>query len=243
MCGRYTLSSDAYLKFMGLLGLKTDDQVPSRFNIAPMQPVAVIRVKGSDQDQVMLPDTPLPGKEMALMQWGLVPSWAKEMSVGRPLINARSETIADKPSFRSSFRRRKCLVPASGFYEWKRGGASPVPYHVSLPGQQPFAFAAIWEVWMGPHGDDWWETVCLVTKPAIPSMKPVHHRSPVIIDPVDYDRWLMPCDPPDREIFKRLSTLTEQELRLQEVSGYVNNVRHDGAECIAPAQGSQFDLF
>jgi len=244
MCGRYSLSSDAYDNFLQLLGIADGGMAaPDRYNIAPMQPVPVVRLKGSDRDRVLIANQELPEREIALMQWGLVPAWAKEMPKNRPLINARSETIADKPSFRGPFRRRKCLVPADGFYEWKRGRASPAPYHCCLPDRAPFAFAAIWDIWMGPHGEDWLESVSLVTKAATPLMTPVHHRSPVIVDPADYDLWLRPNDPPARTIFQRLGTDTESRLRLSPVDGYVNNARHDGAACIAPARGSQFDLF
>jgi putative SOS response-associated peptidase YedK len=243
MCGRYSLSSEAYEEFLALLTGIQSGAAPSRFNIAPMQPIPVIRLKGSDQDQVIMPDQDMPAKEVALMQWGLVPHWAKEMTKTRPLINARSETIADKPSFRGPFRRRKCLVPADGFYEWKRSGASPVPYYCCLPKGKAFAFAGIWEIWMGPHGEDWLETVSLVTKAAIQPMKKIHHRSPVIVDAEDYDLWLRPQDPPDREIFSKLSTRSDAALKIYEVSGYVNNVRHDGPECIRPAKGSQYDMF
>lgn len=247
MCGRYSLTSESYNQFLEFYDsgypFRVPQNVPSRFNIAPAQPIAVLRLKGSDLDQPIRPDQALPDKEVTLMRWGLIPAWAKEMPEGRPLINARSETIAGKPSFRSSFRRRKCLVPADGFYEWKRGGASPLPFHAALPDKKPFAFAAIWEIWMGPSGEDWLETVCLVTKDASTQMKPVHHRSPVIVDPEDYDLWLRPADPPDAKIFAKLSTRTDNQLRLHPVSGYVNNVRHNGAQCIEAARGSQFDLF
>lgn len=243
MCGRYSLSSRAYQAFLANVNRALRDRAPDRFNIAPLQPVPVIRLQGSDRDQTILPDQPLPPREVALMQWGLIPGWAKEMRRNSPLINARSETVADKPSFRASFRRRKCLVPADGFYEWKRGGASPVPHYCHLPGGQAFAFAGIWDVWMGPHGEDWLETLALVTKAATPLMKPVHHRSPVILDPADYDRWLRPADPPDRRVFDDLATETESALRLYEVSAFVNNARHDSAACIEPARGSQFSLF
>ncbi|MCF6216595.1 MAG: SOS response-associated peptidase [Emcibacter sp.] len=254
MCGRYALTRTAYEKFLESMavghGRSAVVQVPDRYNIAPAQPIAVIRLKGSDRDQPILPDEPLPQKEAVLMRWGLVPSWAKEMTLGRPMINARSETIAAKPSFRGPFRRRKCLVPASGFYEWRRArtpGAASVPYYSRLPKDhvdgRAFAFAGIWEIWMGPHGEDWLETVSLITKPAIPLMKVIHHRSPVIVDPEDYDLWLRPMDPLDPEIFRRLSARTEADLRLYEVSPYVNNVRNDGPQSIEAAKGRQYDLF
>lgn len=242
MCGRYSLTSRAYEEFIERLGAHFDTpggaQAPDRYNIAPLQPVPVIRLKGSDRDQPIIAGAALPDKEIALMRWGLVPHWAKEMSKSRPLINGRSETIAEKPSFRGPFRRRKCLVPASGFYEWKRARAkqstAPVPHYFSLENHTPFAFAGIWEIWMGPHGEDWLETVSLITKAASPLMKPIHHRSPVIVDPTDYNLWLRPHDPPDPEIFSELSTTIEGSIRMTEVSGYVNNARHEGPQCIAP---------
>jgi len=254
MCGRYALTQAAYEKFLESMAVghrrSAAIQPPDRFNIAPAQPILVIRLKGSDRDQPIMPEGPLPQKEAALMRWGLVPSWAKEMSLGRPMINARSETIAVKPSFRGPFRRRKCLVPASGFYEWKRAktpGAAPVPYYSCLPKDhnagRAFAFAGIWEIWMGPHGEDWLETVSLITKAATPLMKKIHHRSPVIVDPEDYDLWLRPMDPPDPEVFRRMSVKTEADLRLCEVSPYVNNVRNDGPQSIEAIKGRQYDLF
>ena len=159
------------------------------------------------------------------------------------MINARSETIAGKPSFRGPFRRRKCLVPADGFYEWKRGGTSPIPYHLCLQDHTPFTFAAIWEAWTGPAGEDWLETVSLVTKPANGIVKKIHHRSPVIISPEDYDLWLRPADPPDRDIFSKLNTDIDQKLEMYEVSPYVNSARNDGEQCIKPATKDQFKLF
>lgn len=246
MCGRYSLSAGSYEKYLDYIewhggNLGKLIKPPSRFNIAPGQPVPVIRLKGSDLDQAIIPDKPLPNKEMALMQWGLVPAWAKELP--RPMFNARSETVADKPSFRGPFRRRKCLIPADGFYEWQRCGGTPVPYYFSLAERAPFAFAALWEIWMGPGSENWLETVALITKAANPLMKPIHARSPVIVDVADYDLWLRPSDPPDRDIFRKLGVKTETGLRLCEVSDYVNNARHDDEECLTPAKGSQISLF
>ncbi|WP_417319353.1 SOS response-associated peptidase [Emcibacter sp.] len=246
MCGRYSLARDAYKRFLEFLGFPPGQDenkfpVPSRFNIAPLQPVPVIRLSGSDRDQAILPDQPLPPKEVALMRWGLVPGWAKELQKGKPLINARSETVADKPSFRSPFRRRRCLLPADGFYEWKRSGTSPVPYHICLPDHAPFAFAGIWEIWMGPHGDDWLETVSIVTKPARGKIRELHNRMPVIPHPDEYDLWLRPSDPPDRHIFDKLSTALEEQFDYYRVSPYVNSARHDGPDCRKPATGPEED--
>ncbi|WP_138379101.1 SOS response-associated peptidase [Luteithermobacter gelatinilyticus] len=248
MCGRYALSSESYRKFLEFLKLGQSFPLPSRFNIAPLQPVAVIRLKGADRDQPILPDAPLPEKEAALMRWGLVPGWAKELKQGRLLINARRETIADKPSFRGPFRRRRCLVPADGYYEWRNTGATRTPYFIHLPDREVFAFAGIWDVWMGPHGEDWLETVSIVTRPSHGILKQLHPRMPVVLAPEDYDLWLRPSDPPDREIFARLSPIREERLMAYEVSRYVNNVRHEGPGCIAPVgtverSESQLDLF
>ncbi|WP_321389139.1 SOS response-associated peptidase [Emcibacter sp.] len=241
MCGRYSLASDAYKKFLEFMGLSDNSRVPSRFNVAPLQPIPVIRLSGSDRDQAIRPESPLPAKEVALMRWGLVPNWAKELQKGKPLINARSETIADKPSFRSPFRRRRCLIPADGFYEWKKSGASPVPYHICLPDHAPFAFAGIWEIWMGPHGEDWLETVSIVTKPATGKIRDIHNRMPVMPHPDDYDLWLRPADPPDRHIFDKLSTALEDRFGYYRVSPYVNSARHDGPVCREPATDPEED--
>ena len=243
MCGRFSLSAEAFNQFAEFKDQDLGPQVPSRFNIAPSQPVAVIRLKGSDVDQSIIPDEPLPSREGVLMRWGLIPHFAKEIKTDRPLINARSETIADKPSFRGPFRRRKCLVPADGFFEWKRDGASPIPYHICLPDKEPFTFAAIWEAWTGPSGEDWLETVSLITKPATRIMKKIHHRSPVIIAPEDYNLWLRPLDPPDRQIFNKLSQDMDEKLEIYEVSSFVNSARNDGEQCIKPAMRDQFALF
>lgn len=243
MCGRYSLSSESYNSFIEFMDMGYPFKVPSRFNIAPTQPVAVIRLSGSDIDQPIYPDGILPKKEGALMRWGLIPHFAKEINTDRPMINARSETIAVKPSFRGPFRRRKCLIPADGFYEWKRGGASPIPHHICLPDHSPFTFGAIWEAWTGPAGEDWIETVAIITKPSRGRMKKLHHRSPLIVAPEDYDKWLRPSDPPDEAIFDNLSTKIDQKLEIYEVSPYVNNVRHDGDQCIKPATTDQFKLF
>ncbi|MCP5381504.1 MAG: SOS response-associated peptidase [Kordiimonadaceae bacterium] len=243
MCGRYSLTSDTYSNYIEFLDMGYPFQVPSRFNIAPSQPVPVIRLKGSDQDQAIIPNAALPAKEGVLMRWGLIPHFAKEIKTDRPLINARSETIADKPSFRGPFRRRKCLVPADGFYEWKRDGSSPVPHYIHLPGRKPFTFAGIWEAWTGPAGEDWLETVSLVTKPANGVVKKIHHRSPVIVEPEDHDLWLRPADPPDRDIFSKMSTTSDEQFEMYEVSPFVNNARNDSEECIRPASKDQFVLF
>ena len=243
MCGRYSLSRANFDSFIEFKNMSSSFEVPSRFNVAPSQPVAVIRLKGSDKDQAITPEAPLPKKEGALMRWGLVPHFAKEIKTDRPLINARSETIAVKPSFRGPFRRRKCLVPADGFYEWKRGGASPITHHICLPDKSPFTFAAVWEAWTGPAGEDWLETVSLITKASRGQMAKLHHRAPVIICPADHDIWLRPADPPDPAIFSRLSTEIDEKLEIYEVSPFVNNVRNDGELCIKPATTDQFKLF
>ncbi len=243
MCGRYSLSSESYNSFIEFMDMGYPFSVPSRFNVAPTQPVAVLRLKGSDIDQSINIDAPLPAKEGALMRWGLIPHFAKEIQTDRPLINARSETIDQKPSFQGPFKRRKCLIVADGYYEWKRGGASPVPYHICLPDKKPFVFAGIWQAWTGPAGEDWLETVAIITKASSGALKKIHHRAPIIICPEDYDNWLRPSDPPDMNIFKTLSNKLEKKLEIYQVNPYVNNVRHDGELCIKPATTDQFKLF
>ncbi len=187
------------------------------------------------------------------MRWGLVPGWAKELRADSPLFNARSETILHKPAFRSPFRRRKCLVPASGYYEWQKSSlGGKIPHYIQLKDRSAFVFAGIWEIWMGPAGEDWLETVTILTKKSTGYLSHIHSRSPVIIHPSDYDLWLRAQDPPDRDIFKKLNKDLDHDLMSHQVSSFVSNARNDGAVCIEPTsetvmtkkeKTNQFSLF
>lgn len=177
MCGRYSLTSPVE----AMAGLFLFDERPNlgpRFNIAPTQEVPVIRRTDAGQ------------REIALMRWGLVPSWAKEIGGSAPLINARGETVAEKPSFRSAFKKRRCLIPADGFYEWKKlESGQKQPYRIALPDDAPFGFAGIWEQWQSAQGD-MLESCAIITTLASDRIADIHPRMPVILPPDSFDDWL-----------------------------------------------------
>ena len=180
MCGLYNLShtSDEVAAYFDY---GEDAQFPARDYVAPGQPAAIVRREENDK-------TGAP--HFALVRWGFVPSWAKEVKPGKPLINARSETISEKPSFRSAYKRRRCLVPASGFYEWL--GDVPgkkQPYYVPRSDGKVVAFAGIWEHWMGQDGSEL-ESMAIITTAANEALSPIHHRMPVVIRRADFSRWL-----------------------------------------------------
>lgn len=187
MCGLYNLShsSDevaAYFDYGDTV------EFPARDYVAPGQPVAIVRHDENDRSDQ---------RHFALVRWGFVPSWAKEVKPGKPLINARAETVAEKPSFRHAFKRRRCLVPASGFYEWQ--GDVPgrkVPYYVPRADGGLVAFAGIWEHWMGPDGSEL-ESMAILTTAANTALAPIHHRMPVVIEKNDFARWLRADEAPN----------------------------------------------
>ncbi|MEM8685763.1 MAG: SOS response-associated peptidase [Pseudomonadota bacterium] len=187
MCGLYNLShsSDevaAYFDYGDTV------EFPPRDYVAPGGPVAIVRHNENDRSGA---------RRFALVRWGFVPSWAKEVKDGKPLINARAETVAEKPSFRNAYRRRRCLVPASGFYEWQ--GDVPgrkVPFYVPRADGKPLAFGGIWEHWMGPDGSEL-ESVAILTTAANAQLAAIHHRMPVVIAQGDFARWLGNEDRPD----------------------------------------------
>ena len=210
------LTPDLATRFFGL------DEVPDlppRYNIAPTQSVPVIR-EASDGS-----------RRLSMMRWGLVPSWAKD--IGDGLINSRSETINEKPSFRQAFRQRRCIVVASGFYEWSRVEGKKVPHYVKMIDVGPMPFAGIWEAWCSPDGQVM-ESCAILTTSANAAVAPIHDRMPVILHPDELGLWL------DRQVLdaERLTTLFAPypagKLEAYQVSMLVNNVAHDGPECIAP---------
>ena len=177
MCGRFVLNATPE-QLKALLNLPEAPYVEPRYNIAPSQPVALARLD---------PETKQRSFTHAL--WGLIPSWSKDPSIGAKMINARSETVAEKPSFRAAFKRRRCLVPASGFYEWQKLGAARQPYFIHMADKLPFAIAGLWEQWLSPDGTEL-QTCTLLTTSANELMEPLHDRMPVILDPADFEMWL-----------------------------------------------------
>ncbi len=216
MCGRYTLRAPMnVIAEQLLLDLQTD--LPPRYNIAPTQDVAAVW----HPEQANSP-------ELVMLQWGLIPSWAKDPAIGSRMINARSETIAQKPSFRTAFVRRRCLVLADGYYEWKKEAGGKQPYLVHMHDDQPFGFAGLWEFWEG--GPTYSCTV--ITAEANEATSNLHHRMPVILDPTNIPTWLDPSNEDKSALQELLKPYEGDNLVIDKVSKHVNNARHEDPQCV-----------
>jgi putative SOS response-associated peptidase YedK len=219
MCGRFTLRTPSNLLVQQFL-LPIDPQWHPRYNIAPTQPIAVVRLSEDGA-----------GREGVQLRWGLVPSWAKDAKIGSRMINARAETVAEKPSFRSAFKRRRCLVPADGYYEWLKTGGGKQPYFIRLLDERPFAFAGLWEYWEG-SGEGPLQTCTIITTTANERTADIHLRMPVILDEQDYEPWLDADQQDRRRLEPLLKPYDSSKMTLDPVSKYVNNVCHESPECI-----------
>ncbi|NHK28963.1 SOS response-associated peptidase [Parvularcula flava] len=240
MCGRYFLLSDSDT-IEAAFGVKPDVPPPPRYNISPGQPILIVR-----QD----PLSYAPKREVAMVQWGFIPDWAKEPTVGGagPFVNARSETVHEKASFKNAYRRRRCLVIADGFYEWQRTGKLKQPYRIDLGEPGLVAFAGLWELWQGPDGTEV-ETACMITRSAGPLMEAIHHREPVIIPPEGWDDWLH-ADERDMKVYGRWLDIDPPLWTPHPVSRDVGNVANDHAGLLdeveleeAPREPKQGQLF
>jgi putative SOS response-associated peptidase YedK len=219
MCGRFTLTAARQrLQERFALEALEPSYVPS-YNIAPGQEVMTVLNDGS--------------KRAALLRWGLVPSWAKDPGIGNRLINARAETVADKPSFRRALRQRRCLVLADGFYEWRRRGKSKQPLYIGLQQHEPFAFAGLWEVWRDAAGVTL-STCTVITTSANTLLQPVHDRMPVILPPTAEALWLeaRPVEP--EPLLALLVPYASEAMVAYPVSPLVNSPRHNSPACIVP---------
>jgi putative SOS response-associated peptidase YedK len=220
MCGRFTLFASIPV-LSKTFDAPVDGVLAPRYNIAPTQSVLVLRVpRGSDR------------REFASARWGLIPSWARDPSVGSRLINARSETAHEKPAFRAAFRSRRCLIPASGFYEWRRVEQKKQPYFIRMRDVSPFAIAGLWEARDGPDGSRT-ETCAILTTGANPVVSPLHDRMPVIIEPGQYARWLDPKVGNPEELKPLMAPYSPEPMEAYPVSPRVNNPSVDDPECLA----------
>jgi putative SOS response-associated peptidase YedK len=220
MCGRYSLSSPPEL-IAKLFELSAMPSYGPRFNIAPTQQVMIIRTRADG------------GREAAFVQWGLIPSWAKEAAIGSKMINARAESAAEKPAFREAFQHRRCLIPADGFFEWKKTGGRRQPMFVVRRDGAPMALAGLWERWRNPRGEDV-ETCAIITTEANSLLRDVHDRMPVILDRDDAGRWLNPALQEPAELQRLLRPAEAESLRLYPVSRRVNTPANDDDDCIKP---------
>jgi putative SOS response-associated peptidase YedK len=224
MCGRYMLTTPVDALRQLFLFTERPNLAP-RYNIAPTQEVPIVR---RTRDGT--------GRELIMVRWGLVPYWADDPKIGNRLINARRESVARTAAFREAYQRRRCLVPADGFFEWQKDGRTRQPLLVRRKNQAPFAFAGLWERWPQPGGGVL-RSCTIITCPANKLIAPVHDRMPVILASEDYERWLDPSRADGREL---LEPYRAAELEAFPVSPQVNSPQYDGPECIAPLaiQGS-----
>lgn len=215
MCGRFAQKT-SYGELKKIFGVAEVPKVKPRYNIAPTQEILSVRELAD-------------GREARLLKWGLVPSWAKDTTIAARLINARSETVESKPSFREAFKQRRCLIPADGFYEWQKRDGRKQPYFFRLRDESAFSFAGLWERWKAADGKVL-ETCTILTTEANEVLRPVHDRMPVILHPSDYDVWL------DEDVRKHefrkslLRPYPAEEMTSHPVSTLVNSPAQQGAE-------------
>jgi putative SOS response-associated peptidase YedK len=230
MCGRYTLANTTPDVLRRRFPLGESVEIARRWNVAP-------------GDDVLAVVNRREGVTGALLRWGLVPPWADDPSVGFKMINARAETVADKPAYREPFRRGRCLIVADGFYEWQREGVRQ-PFHITRGDHgAPFAFAGLRTAWRTPEGE-WLRSCAIVTTQANATIEHIHPRMPAILDPADEADWLDPGTPPAR-LHEMLHPLAEEATRARPVSKAVNDARYDGPECLAEPvpESEQGELF
>jgi len=219
MCGRFTLVSP-FAVVTERFGAAAPAGLRPRYNIAPGQDILCVVADGA--------------RRIEPMRWGLIPFWAKDPSIGNRLINARAETLAVKPSFRGAFAKRRCLIAADGFYEWRRAGRRKVPVYLFLRSGKPFGFAGLYEVWKAPDGREI-RTCTIVTTGANDLVRPIHDRMPVIVPAALEDRWL-DCAERDRGLLESVLTpYPAGEMDAYEVTTAVNDAAHDGPDCMLPA--------
>lgn len=221
MCGRFTLTTSPEQLRAAFYGLSVPDQVQPRYNIAPTQPVAVV----ANDDKF----------QMDFFIWGLIPSWAKDPAIGSRMINARAETLAEKPSFRAAFRRRRCLVLADGFYEWRQepGQRSKTPLYIKLKSGEPFAFAGLWENWNSPDGSNVLSCTIITTEPNS-LMQSIHNRMPVILSTESFSAWLEARETEPSRLQDLLAPFPAELMSAYPVSPLVNSPANEDSRCILP---------
>jgi putative SOS response-associated peptidase YedK len=222
MCGRFTLTVDPAELQDAFGDFIFPEKFAPRFNIAPSQPILAIPNDGKNAADFFL--------------WGLIPSWSKDASIANKLINARGETIAEKPSFRSGFKYKRCLILTDGFYEWKavQGEKTKTPYLIHMKDRKPFAFAGLWDEWQSPDGGAL-RTCTIITTEPNELMSTLHNRMPVILNSVDYSQWLEPAPQTPDSLLPLIRPFPADRMSAYPVSTMVNSPGNDRAECVVPA--------
>lgn len=232
MCGRFTLTAEmnTLQETFPWLNIPAGAEIPPRYNVAPTQPVAVVANDGKQR--------------LDFFVWGLIPGWAKDPGIGSRMINARAETLAEKPSFRNAYRRRRCLILADGFYEWQSipgartaaGKPRKQPVFIHMEKQRPFAFAGLWERWHNGDGSEILSCTIITTEPN-ELLQPIHNRMPVILSPSAYTQWLSPEELPASQLQPLLKPYPPAEMKYHPVSTLVNNPANDSPACLQPDRG------
>lgn len=217
MCGRYTLKVDVKT-IAEIFGVEPTMEIPARYNIAPTQEVVTILQNGS--------------AHLAQLRWGLIPSWAKDETIGSRMINARAETLAEKPSFKGLLRSKRCLVLADGFYEWKKENGSKTPMYITMKSGEPFAFAGLWDSWKSPDGEPIRSCTIITTEPN-DVVAPIHDRMPAILTPEGREIWLDTSLHDEHALMHWLGPYPSAAMTTRAVSKLVNNPRVEGPELIA----------
>ncbi|MFO7952952.1 MAG: SOS response-associated peptidase [Bacillota bacterium] len=220
MCGRFALATDKKILEM-LFDLEIRAELPPRYNIAPAQEILAVRISPEDGQ-----------KEAAFLKWGLVPFFADDQTIGNRMINARAETVPHKPSFRNAFKKRRLLIPATGFFEWKKENGSKQPYYICRKDKKPFSLAGLWERW--DKGERPLETCTILTTEPNSLVAPLHNRMPVIIPHEAYEDWLKQAG--EKDLSRLLKPYPAEELAAYPVSPLVNNPAQDSKELIEPAE-------
>ena len=219
MCGRFVITSPPEA-LRRIFGYSEQPNFPPRFNISPTQPVPVVIIENGN-------------RHFRLMRWGLLPAWVKDPRKFTLLINARAETVREKPAFKNAIKRRRCLIPADGYYEWQASGQRKRPYFIHRRDGGPIALAGLAETWIGPNGEEL-DTVAIVTAPASADLAVLHYRVPVTIAPADFEHWL-DCNAHDVDaVMTLLREPDEGEFVWHEVSTRVNRVANDDAQLMLP---------
>lgn len=222
MCGRYGLSHTRS-EIEDFFQVEIPEEYAPRYNIAPTQPVLIVRENRHKPK----------GREAAHVVWGLIPPWAEDIKIGQKMINARCETAADKPSFRNALKRRRCVVPISGFYEWKGAPGHKQPYYITAADGQPLALGGLWEVWSGPNGEEI-ESCTILTTSANQTLRSLHDRMPVIIPQNSIPTWLDTLNEDVRTLGPLLQPRPDSEIKLAPVSPLVNSYKNEGRQLIEP---------
>jgi len=226
MCGRYTLTSSPEA-LRALFRYGEQPNFPPRYNIAPSQPIAIVRLVDGQ-------------RQFALVRWGLLPSWVKDPKTFTLLINARGESAAEKPAFRAAMKRRRCLIPADGFYEWQAAGDRKRPFYVRAKSGAPLAFAGLWETWTGPNGEEL-DTAAIVTTRANKTLSAIYERMPVIMPPEAFDLWLNTNEVDAATAAALIAPAPDNLLEAYEISTAVNRTANDNAKLLEPVVAGKLE--